>query len=128
MEKLEKLSRRDFLKAGGLATAGLAVYAMPSWLRAAASSATSSDKTLVVLFQRGAADGLNIVVPFADPLYQSARPTIGLKEPGQDAGVLDLDGKFGLHPTLAPLMPLWKDGQMAIVHAAGSPDGKPVPL
>jgi uncharacterized protein (DUF1501 family) len=124
MENNEKsLTRRDFIKAGGLATAGLAIYAMPSWLRAAAGSATSRDKTLVVLFQRGAADGLNIVVPFADPLYQAARPTIGLKEPGRDAGVLDLDGKFGLHPTLAPLMPLWQGGQMALVHAAGSPDG-----
>ncbi len=121
--KEKSLTRRDFLKAGGLATAGLAVYAMPSWLRAAALSANSHDKTLVVLFQRGAADGLNIVVPFADPLYQHARPTISLKEPGKDAGVLDLDGKFGLHPTLSTLMPLWKNGQMAIIHAAGSPDG-----
>jgi uncharacterized protein (DUF1501 family) len=123
MEKPKQLSRRDFLRLSGLATAGLAMYAMPSWLRAAALNASTKDKTLVVLFQRGAADGLNIVVPFADPFYQKARPTIALKEPGRDAGVLDLDGKFGLHPALAPLMPLWKGGQMALVHAVGSPDG-----
>jgi len=122
MGKLERLSRREFLRLSSMATAGLALYAMPSWLRAAALNASTKDKTLVVVFQRGAADGLNIVAPFADSLYQAARPTIALKEPGQTAGVLDLDGKFGLHPTLAPLMPLWNNRQMAIVHAVGSPD------
>ena len=124
MKNSAKLSRRDFLKLTTTATAGLALGCMPGWLRAAAALGSSSTrgKTLVVLFQRGAADGLNIVVPFSDPLYRKARPTIALGEPGADKGVLDLDGRFGLHPALSPLMPLWKSRQMAVIHSAGSPD------
>src|SRR5579863_2770638 len=119
-----KLSRRDFLKLSGTLATGLAFVSMPEWVWAAASlSPSSSDKILVVLFQRGAADGLNIVVPFKDPNYRKSRPTIALGEPGQDKGVLDLGGNFGLHPALAPLMPLWKSGNFAVVQAAGSPEG-----
>jgi uncharacterized protein (DUF1501 family) len=118
-----KLSRRDFLKVSGTAAAGLAFFYVPAWVQAVAALAKSTDKTLVILFQRGAADGLNIVVPFKDAIYQKSRPTIGLKEPGQDKGVLDLDGNFGLHPALAPLMPLWQAGAFAVVQAAGSPEG-----
>ena len=124
MKKSKKLTRRDFLRLSAITTAGLALWSMPGWLQAAAAlSPSSRRKTLVVLFQRGAADGLNIVAPFVDPLYQKARPTIALGEPGSSNGVLDLDGHFGLHPHLSPLMPLWKNRQMAIVHSAGSPDG-----
>src|SRR6202030_2283006 len=79
---------------------------------------------LIVLFQRGAADGLNIVVPFAEPNYYRIRPTIAIPQPrqGGEGAALDLDGYFGLHPSLAPLLPLFKKQQLAIVHAAGSPD------
>jgi uncharacterized protein (DUF1501 family) len=80
---------------------------------------SSRNKTLVVLFQRGAADGLNTVIPFTDPNYLKARPSIGLKYPS--GGVLDLDGRFGFHPSLAPLLPLWKSGNLAVIHSAGSP-------
>jgi uncharacterized protein (DUF1501 family) len=118
-----KLSRRDFIKVSGVLATSVAFHAMPKWVFAAASSPSLSGKTLVVLFQRGAADGLNIVVPFKDPIYRNSRPTIGLGEPGQDKGVLDLDGQFGLHPALEPLMPLWKSGNFALIQAAGSPDG-----
>jgi uncharacterized protein (DUF1501 family) len=119
-----KLSRRDFLKVTGTVAAGLAFHTLPRWAWAAASAApASSSKVLVVLFQRGAADGLNIVVPFNSPLYRKSRPTIALGLPGQDKGILDLDGQFGLHPSLAPLLPLWKSGQFAAVQAVGSPDG-----
>ncbi len=119
-----RLSRRDFLKISGTAAAGLAFHSLPRWAWAAASAApSSSSKVLVVLFQRGAADGLNIVVPFNDPIYRKSRPTIALGLPGQDKGVLDLDGQFGLHPAMTPLLPLWKSGQFAVVQAAGSPDG-----
>ncbi|HVZ80341.1 MAG TPA: DUF1501 domain-containing protein [bacterium] len=117
-----KLSRRDFLKVSGAAGAGLALWSMPPWLHAAARAAApgSTHKTLVVILQRGAADGLNIVVPFNDPNYLSARPTIGLKYgSGQ---VVDLNGQFGFHSALEPLAPLFKDGHLAVVHAAGSPD------
>jgi uncharacterized protein (DUF1501 family) len=72
----------------------------------------------VVIFQRGAADGLNIVVPHAEPQYYAMRPSINIPR----KSVIDLDGFFGLHPSLAPFQPLWNQRQLAIVHAAGSPD------
>lgn len=114
------LTRREFLALGGLAAASLG---LPSWARAAAQAAARSGKTLVVVLQRGAMDGLSAVVPFGDADYRKARPGIALPPPGQDGGVLDLDGTFGLHPALAPLLPLYKDGALALVQAAGSPDG-----
>ncbi len=117
-----KLSRRDFLKLSGAAVAGAAFFGMPHWAWAAAGLAANNSKILIVLFQRGAADGLNMVVPFQDPNYRSARPTIGLPGPTQTGGVLDLDGTFGLHPALASLMPMWKAGNFAVVEAVGSPD------
>jgi len=81
-------------------------------------------KKLIVLFQRGAADGLNIVVPFGEPNYYRIRPSIAIPQPRQatEGTAVDLDGFFGLHPSLAPLGPLFHNGQLAIVHAAGSPD------
>jgi uncharacterized protein (DUF1501 family) len=117
-------SRRYFLKRGGIAMVGLS--AMPAFLQRAiaATPATTGKKQFVVLFQRGAADGLNIVVPFGEPNYYRLRPTIAIPQPrrgGTDAAI-DLDGFFGLHPSLAPLEPLFRQNQLAIVHAAGSPD------
>ncbi|MGB7281282.1 MAG: DUF1501 domain-containing protein, partial [Candidatus Acidiferrum sp.] len=118
-----KFSRRYFLKQGGVALVGLS--AMPAFLqRAVAATPMPNKKQLVVLFQRGAADGLNIVVPFGEPNYYRMRPSIAIPQPqrgGADAAV-DLDGFFGLHPSLAPLAPLFHQNQLAIVHAAGSPD------
>jgi len=118
-----KFSRRYFLKQGGIAMVGLS--AMPAFLqRAAAATPISGKKQLVVLFQRGAADGLNIVVPFGEPNYYRMRPTIAIPQPsrGGSEAAVDLDGFFGLHPSLAPLEPLFHKNQLAIVHAAGSPD------
>src|SRR5215510_4402210 len=118
-----KFSRRYFLKQGGVAMVGL--RAMPAFLqRAAATAPSGGKKQLVVLFQRGAADGLNIVVPFGEQDYYRMRPSIAIPQPkrgGNDAAI-DLDGFFGLHPSLAPLEPLFHKNQLAIVHAAGSPD------
>src|ERR1700720_749200 len=118
-----KFARRFFLKQGGIALAGLST--MPAFLqRAIASTPSAGKKQLVVLFQRGAADGLNTVVPFGEPNYYRLRPTIAIPQPrrgGSDAAI-DLDGFFGLHPSLAPLEPLFRQNQLAIVHAAGSPD------
>ncbi len=115
-------TRRAFLGRGGLAFVGFGVA--PRSLARLASEARSRNKTLVVLFQRGACDGLNTVVPFADRAYSAARPTIAIPAPrgGSRDAALDLDGCFGLHPALHPLLPLWKDGSLAIVHAIGSPD------
>ena len=118
-----KYSRRYFLTRSGIGLVGLST--MPAFLqRAVASSPTSGKKQLVVLFQRGAADGLNIVVPFAEPNYYRMRPTIAIPAPrrGTAETAVDLDGFFGLHPGLGVLAPLFQSNQLAIVHAAGSPD------
>jgi len=131
-----KFSRRYFLKQGGVAMVGLS--AMPAFLqRAVAATPMPNKKQLVVLFQRGAADGLNIVVPFGESNYYRLRPSIAIPQPkrgGRGSGfalanpdlntgaAIDLDGFFGLHPSLAPLEPLFHKNQLAIVHAAGSPD------
>jgi uncharacterized protein (DUF1501 family) len=118
-----KISRRVFLKNGGIAMIGMST--LPGFLRrAVAATPTSGKKKLVVLFQRGAADGLNIVVPFAEPNYYRMRPTIAIPAPSSanDQSVVDLDGFFGLHPSMASLAPLFHSGSLAIVHAAGSPD------
>ena len=118
-----KFSRRYFLKQSGVAMVGLS--AMPAFLqRAVASTPMPNKKQFVVLFQRGAADGLNIVVPFGEPNYYRMRPTIAIPQPrpGTSGTVIALDGLFGLHPSLAPLQPLFQRKELAIVHAAGSPD------
>src|SRR6202790_2209627 len=119
-----KFSRRYFMKHGGIALVGLS--AMPAFLQRAVAStpAGTSKKQFVVLFQRGAGDGLNIVVPFAEPNYYRLRPSIAIPQPrrGGAEAAIDLDGYFGLHPSLAPLEPLFHKNQLAIVHAAGSPD------
>src|SRR5437660_11797448 len=103
-----KFSRRYFLKQGGVAMVGLS--AMPAFLqRAVAATPMPNKKQLVVLFQRGAADGLNIVVPFGESNYYRMRPTIAIPLPkrgGMDAAI-DLDGAFVLHLRLAPLGPLY---------------------
>jgi uncharacterized protein (DUF1501 family) len=117
------ISRRYFVKSGGVAMIGLA--SLPSFLqRAVAATTGTNKKKMVVLFQRGAMDGLNVVVPFGEPNYYQMRPTIAIPKPqhgGLDAA-LDLDGFFGLHPSLQPLMPLFRNDQLAIVQAVGSPD------
>jgi len=114
-------SRRFFLRNGALALAG--TTALPAFLTravfAATTEATAQGKKLVVIFQRGAADGLNIVVPWRENNYYAMRPTIAIPQ----KQVLDLDGFFGLHPAMASLMPLFQQGHLAIVHATGSPDG-----
>src|ERR1700687_6038301 len=118
-----KFSRRYFLKQGGVAMVGL--NAMPAFLqRAVAAPPMPNKKQLVVLFQRGAADGLNIVVPFGEPNYYLLRPSIAIPQPKRGGGdaAIDLDGFFGLHPSLASFAPLFQKNQLAIVHAARSPD------
>ncbi|MGA7342375.1 MAG: DUF1501 domain-containing protein [Terracidiphilus sp.] len=112
------MNRRFFLHQGALAVAGTA--AIPSFLvrSVLAESTGSPGQRLVVIFQRGAADGLNVVVPYREKNYYSMRPTIAIPQ----NQVVDLDGFFGLHPSLAAFKPLYDLGHLAIVHAAGSPD------
>src|SRR2546422_1238252 len=114
-----RITRRIFLRNGALAVAGTA--AIPSFLTRAAYGALESGnraKRLVVIFQRGAADGLNIVVSHGEQAYYAMRPSINIPR----SSVLDLDGFVGLHPALSPLQPIWNQRHLAIVHAAGSPD------
>ena len=113
-------TRRYFLRCSALAMAGLG--AAPSWLLRAAAQDGRKRKILVAIFQRGAADGLNVVVPFFEKLYYEMRPTIAVPQPGKNNGGIDLDGRFALHPSLQPLKPLWDSGELAIIHATGSPD------
>ena len=111
------ITRRGFLRNGALAVAGTA--AIPSFLTRASFGADSvGNKRLVVIFQRGAADGLNIVVPHGEAAYYAMRPSINIPR----SSVIDLDGFFGLHPAMASLQPLWEQRHLAIVHATGSPD------
>jgi uncharacterized protein (DUF1501 family) len=111
-------SRRFFLRNGALAIAGTTV--IPSFLirSVMAEAAAVPGRRLVVIFQRGAADGLNVVVPYREKNYYAMRPGIAIPE----NQVLDLDGFFGLHPSLAAFKPLYDQGHLAVVHAAGSPD------
>jgi len=119
-------TRRAFLKGSSLAMFGIG--AAPSWLARAAYAANSAGqfrKVLVTIFQRGAADGLNVVVPFAEPRYYELRPTVRIPEPSSaepGESAIDLNGFFGLHPSLAPLKPIYDAKALAIVHATGSPD------
>jgi uncharacterized protein (DUF1501 family) len=113
------ITRRVFLKGGAMALVGTTV--VPAFLQRvalASEQAATGKKRFVVIFQRGAADGLNIVVPHGEASYYAMRPTIAI--PRQQ--VVDLDGFFGLHPAMSPFKPLWDQGHLAIVHAAGSPD------
>jgi uncharacterized protein (DUF1501 family) len=118
------ITRRVFLKNGALAIVGTSV--VPSFLARAvyaAETAAPGRKRLVVLFQRGAADGLNIVVPHGEQAYYSMRPSIAIPRPRNGAeSVIDLDGFFGLHPSMSAFKPLWDQKHLAIVQAAGSPD------
>jgi uncharacterized protein (DUF1501 family) len=119
------MERRAFVKSGAIAlvTMGLS----PSFLRRTAFgmelTKTANGKILICLFQRGAADALNIVVPHGERAYYAMRPSIAIPQPARGAagGAIDLDGFFGLHPSLAPLKPLYDRGLLAPVHAVGSP-------
>jgi uncharacterized protein (DUF1501 family) len=117
------ISRRVFLKNGGLALVSLG-FAPEFLARTVAAAGSPRKRVLITIFQRGAVDGLNMIVPFREREYYAARPSIALARPGRDPqAALDLDGFFGLHPRLAPLKPLYDAGHLAVVHATGSPDG-----
>ena len=126
-----QISRRFFVKQGALAFAAIGAGALfgPDFLRSsvfAAETVKSSGgkRVLVCLFQRGAADGLSMVVPYGDKDYYALRSDIALAAPSQKAGaagVLDLDGRFGLHPALKPLHALYGAGELAVLHACGNP-------
>jgi uncharacterized protein (DUF1501 family) len=122
------LSRRFFLKTSGIAVASFA--SAPSFLVRTAfaqePARTGKDHPIVIaIFQRGAADGISMAVPYGDRHYQSLRPQIQIPSPNAGGGAetaIDLDGFFGLHPALAALKTIYDEGHLAVVHAVGSPD------
>lgn len=116
------MQRRALLQRTALSGLGLMAVGQHAWA-AVGSAASTPPKRLVVVFLRGAVDGLSVVVPYADPGYYVARSSIAIAKPGSEGGALDLNGQFGLHPALAPLMPFWQSGKLAFVHASGSTDG-----
>ena len=116
------INRRMFLKSSGLAL--VAGGLLPNvFVKMANAATTKGKKVLVAIFQRGAVDGLNVIVPHGEGQYYAARPTIAIPRPGSaDGAALDLDGFFGAHPSLASIVPYFKDRSAAFVHAVGSPD------
>ena len=116
------ISRRVFLKDGGLALVSLGFA--PEFLARTVAAAAPKRKVLITIFQRGAVDGLNMIVPYGERDYYASRPSIAIARPGTSPdAALDLDGFFGMHPRMAPLKALYDARQLAVVHACGSPDG-----
>ena len=112
------MKRREFLQLTALSTSGLLLLGEHGW----AAKTMGDDKNLkrlVVVFLRGAVDGLNVVVPYSESAYYAARPTIAIPRPNETGGALKLDQHFALHPALSSLMPFWEKGTLAFVHAAG---------
>src|SRR5215469_18504225 len=115
-----EIIRREFMhRAAILSAAGIVLLSPHAW---AARASADRRGRLVVVFLRGAVDGLNVVVPHAEPAYYDSRPTIAIGRLNSEGGVCDLDGFFGLHPALGSLLPLWNERTLAFVHACGSPD------
>jgi uncharacterized protein (DUF1501 family) len=128
---MNNINRRIFLKQGALSFVCLGAGAFwgPQFLRQTAFAAdlqskAQGNKILICIFQRGAVDGLSMVVPYGDPHYYASRSNISLAPPSPGGGnsVLDLDGYFGLHPSLAALLPIYKAGHLAPIQACGSPN------
>ena len=114
-----QIDRRKFLKLMGL---GIGYTILPFGKTGLAFAADAPvDNHLVIIMMRGAVDGLSVVVPYSEAAYYKNRPNISIAKPGTNNGAIDLDGRFGLNPALAPIMPLWNDKTLAFVHASGSP-------
>lgn len=122
------MDRRYFLKAGGIGLASFGLMSVaPQFLHQFADAQTLTDgygrkKVLITIFQRGAVDGLNMIVPHGESEYYNLRSTIAIQKPNQDGGAVNLDNYFGLHPSLKPLEKFWQSKQMAVIHSVGSPD------
>lgn len=117
------MKRRDFLRQTALAgAAGLTAVGTHGWAWKSQAQAVDSSPRLIVVLLRGAADGLHVVVPYTEENYYTARPTMAIAPPGEKDGAIDLDGQFGLHPVLEPLMAQWQAGNLAFVQATGLRD------
>jgi uncharacterized protein (DUF1501 family) len=115
------MNRRTFLSALTSGAAAALASTHGAWALTSSSGDTPT-RRLIVVFMRGAGDGLSLIVPYNETNYYRLRPTLAIGKPGTADGAFDLDGRFGLHPALAPLTPFWRQGSLAFVHAAGSPD------
>src|SRR2546429_9716398 len=118
------MNRRYFIRSGGIALASCGVLTSPpTFLRRALAASLDKvtggrRKTLIAIFQRGAVDGLNVVVPFGEHSYYDVRPNIAIPKPdGGAESAINLDGFFGLHPALVGFKPLWESQRLAIVHS-----------
>ena len=116
------LQRRKFLKRVGLASAGLLIPVGLNSCVAQTDAQTNNPHRLVVIFLRGAIDGLNIVIPHQETNYYESRPTVAIPYPQEKDGAIDLDGFFGLHPQLEDLIHLWDSKSLAFIHASGLPN------
>jgi len=116
------MNRRKFLKAASLIPGVTLLTLGNAGWAARVDETDANPKRLIVVFLRGAVDGLNVIVPHGESAYYDARPTIAIPARGGDDAVIDLDGHFGMHPALAGLAPLWRERSAAFVHACGSPD------
>src|SRR5687768_16877491 len=125
------MNRRFFIRSGGVALASFGLMNVtPSFLQRAVLAQVQDRitggrrKTLIAIFQRGAVDGLNMVVPYGERSYYDARPAVAIPKPeaGNAETAISLDGFFGLHPRMSSFKPLWDSKRLAIIHAAGSPD------
>ena len=122
------MDRRFFLKQSGIGLASFGLMAAaPEFLHqfAAAQAARNGygrRKVLVTIFQRGAVDGLNMIVPHGEDEYYKLRRNIAIARPGKTESAIDLDGYFGFHPAMRPLEKFWQAKQLAIINASGSPD------
>ncbi|AMO25179.1 hypothetical protein UC35_01100 [Ramlibacter tataouinensis] len=103
--------------------AGLSALSSLSGIRVAYGQSAPAQPRLIVVMLRGAMDGLSLVAPYTEDAYYQERPTIAIARPGTPDGLLPLTERFGLHPAFAPLLPHWEAGQLAFIHASGSPDG-----
>ena len=115
------MHRRDFIRSLAFASGAIYLPGVNAWA-ASNSDPLQSQRKLIVIMLRGAVDGLSVVAPYADQNYYRLRPTIAIARPGQDNGLIDLDGQFGMHPALRALQPWWSQGRLAFVPASGSPD------
>jgi uncharacterized protein (DUF1501 family) len=122
------MKRRKFLQAMSLATGGMIIpVGYSSWVARGVTATESQKETqnrqrLVVIFLRGAIDGLNLVIPFQEPDYYALRPSIAIKKPGEINGAIALNDVFGLHPALSDLIPFWQQKSLAFIHNCGFPD------
>jgi uncharacterized protein (DUF1501 family) len=122
MHRRQFLQHTGFVAASALTAVGIHGWVARSFAQASRTSQGLEAKRLIVIFLRGAVDGLNVVIPYREAAYYQHRPKIAIPQPGKENGALDLDGQFGLHPALAPLMPLWQQKSLAFIHSSGSPD------